>query len=56
MEEDFTIRQRDIKVRKKWPGDMKPVTKVLPKKRSKREKDNVRKRIHEELDDFVSEQ
>lgn len=54
MEDDLIIRQRDIKVRKKW--SLNPDTRILPKKRSKREKDSVRKTIKDELDEFVSNQ
>ena len=53
-EMSFVINRKEIKIRKKW--NINPVTKVLPKKKSKREKDNVRKRIVEELDDFESNQ
>ena len=50
MEDDLVIRQRDIKVRKKW--NIKPETKVMPLKTKKREKDNLRRQIEEEINEF----
>lgn len=50
MEDDsIVIRRRDIKIRRSW-GNIKPETKVEPTKKRKREKDNLRRYIQEELE------
>ncbi len=51
----FKVNRKEVKIRKNF-GTVNPVTKVLPKKRKRREKDNLRKKIYEELDEFHSNQ
>lgn len=51
MEDDsIVIRRRDIKHRRSW-GNVNPGTKVEPAKKRKREKDNLRRFINEELEE-----
>ena len=46
----FKINRKDIKVRKAW--NQNPGTKVEPAKKKKREKDNIKKQIKNEQEEY----
>ena len=47
MNDEIIIRQKDIKIRRNWSRN--PETKIEPVKKRKRERDNLRKHINEEI-------